>query len=310
MAKVVLSGSSNLTHTQNDIGETVKRALDRLNFDFNRRIKKVVIKPNLCYYWKCSTGETTDPKVVSSVIDYVRERVGTEVDIMVAESDASAMKTKFAFTILGYDKLCQAKRVKLLNLSEGRIQDVAVSVHGKDLVLPINEVLLNADLIINVPKVKTHNFVGATCSLKNIFGAISKPKKYDYHKMISHVIVGANKIVRSHIVVVDGFICKGACTKRLGAVLAGDDALATDFIAFRIMGFNPRKIAHLDLAEREGIGQAENIELVEDIPLSDLRKNFPRRSLTNALFSRNLQMKLLRAYALIADDIVPPFAEK
>ena len=60
---------------------------------------------------------------------------------------------------------------------------------------------MNADLVINVPKLKTHNFIGVTCAMKNIFGAISKPKKYSYHENIVNVIVAANKIVPSDIVV-------------------------------------------------------------------------------------------------------------
>ena len=143
------------------------------------------------------------------LIDYVRQKLGANIDISVAEADASAMKTKYSFSVLGYDKICQEKNVKLINLSEGEKRDVPVEVAGKNLVLPINEILLNADLVINVPKLKTHDYVGTTCALKNMFGAISKPRKYSYHKMLSHVIVGVNKIVKSHITVVDGFIVKG-----------------------------------------------------------------------------------------------------
>ncbi|GAH40980.1 unnamed protein product [marine sediment metagenome] len=61
------------------------------------------------YYWDASTGETTDPRIVSSIIDSLRNRFGDNVDICVVESDASAMRTKYAFKVLGYDKLCEEK---------------------------------------------------------------------------------------------------------------------------------------------------------------------------------------------------------
>jgi uncharacterized protein (DUF362 family) len=310
MAKVVLTKSKTQNYTETDIIDTVERAFDKLDFDFSKEIKKIVIKPNLCYYWNYSTGETTDPRVVSSVIDYIRRKLGTDADISVAEADASAMKTKFAFTVLEYDKLCQTKKVKLINLSEGKIRDVPVKVGEKDLSLPINEILLNADLIINIPKLKTHNFVGATCSLKNVFGAISKPRKYGYHKMINHVIVGANKIVKSHIIIVDGLIAKGSFPKKLGVILAGDDALATDFTAARIMGFNPKRIAHLNLAEKERIGQTRNIKLIEDVKLSEVKTEFPGFNHMMHNFSWNLQLKLLRGYVTVVGDVLPPFVEK
>jgi uncharacterized protein (DUF362 family) len=270
----------------------------------------LVIKPNLCYYWNYSTGETTDPRVVSAVIDYVRCKLGKDVSISVVEADASAMKTRYSFRVLGYDKLCQAKNVKLENLSEGNIADVKVTVREKEIVLPINEILLKADLIINVPKLKTHNFVGATCALKNMFGAISKPRKYTYHNMISDVIVGVNKIVKSHITVVDGLIVRGSHPKKLGVILAGDDPLATDFIAAEIMGFNPKKLAYLNLAMKEQIGQIKNIGLVEkDVKLAEIKKNFPGYNHLIHRISWNLQLKLLRSYAAVVGDVLPPILE-
>jgi len=307
MAKVVLTSIKTRNFADDDIEEAVERAIDRLDFHFGDALQNVVIKPNLCYYWNYSTGETTDPRVVSAVIDYVRDKVGNDPNIVVAEADASAMKTEYSFRVLGYDKLCQEKNVKLENLSEGNIVDVKVNVSGKDVVLPINEILLNADLVINVPKLKTHNFVGATCALKNMFGAISKPRKYSYHEMISHVIVGVNKIVRSDIIVVDGIICRGARPKKLGAIITGDDCVATDFIAAKIAGFNPKRIQHLVMAKKEKIGHINNIELIEDYgKLTEIKKNFPRYNYSMRKFSFRMQLKMLKMYARLTGDIIPP----
>ena len=106
--------------SSHEIDSAVEKAIDNLNYDFSG-INNVVIKPNLCYYWNASTGETTDSRVVCAVIKYVREKIGKDVNITVAEADASAMRTKFAFSILGYDELCQKNNVALKNLSEGNI---------------------------------------------------------------------------------------------------------------------------------------------------------------------------------------------
>jgi uncharacterized protein (DUF362 family) len=311
MTKVVLTSVKAPLFSERDIYGAVEGAIDRLKFKFDNNIKTVVIKPNLCYYWNSSTGETTDGRVVSAVIDYVRNKVGNDVDITVAEADASAMKTKFSFSVLGYDKLCQEKRVNLKNLSEGKIVDVQVKVRKKGFVLPINEILLNADLVINIPKLKTHNFVGATCALKNMFGAIAKPRKYSYHRMISDIIVGVNKIVKSHLTVVDGLIVRGSCTKKLGVILAGDDPLATDFVAARIMGFNPKRLPYLSLAAKEQIGAAQNIDLIEEgVMLAEVKKNFPHYNHFIHTISWNMQLRMLKIYARVIGDVLPPFLEK
>jgi uncharacterized protein (DUF362 family) len=310
MTKVVLAQTATLNFTEDDICNATEKALAKIEYDFSKKIKTVVIKPNLCYYWDYSTGETTDPRLVSAVIDWVRSKTGKDIDISVAEADASAMKTKFAFKVLGYDRLCQKKNVNLINLSQGEIRDVPVTVGKRNFSLPVNEILLNADLVINVPKLKTHNFVGTTCALKNMFGAISKPRKYSYHKMISHVIVGINKIVKSDLVVVDGLVAKGSYPKKLGVILAGNDALSIDLTAARIMGFNPQKVAHIDLAAKEQIGMSKNLLLIEDVKLAFLKKEFPHYNYRMHNIIMRMQIKLLKGYTNLTGDVFPPFIEK
>ena len=90
MNKVILSSLIDVSYK--NIVKCINNIVDDLevSFDYDR----ILIKPNLCYYWDYSTGQTTDPRVVSAIIDVIRERVGNDVDICVAESDASAMKTR------------------------------------------------------------------------------------------------------------------------------------------------------------------------------------------------------------------------
>ena len=311
MAKVVLTSTLTKNFSKKEIDNTVARAIDLLGFSFNDEMKDVIIKPNLCYYWDYSTGETTDPRIVSALIDYVRRQLGDDVNIFIAEADASAMKTKYSFRILGYDKLSRTKNVKLMNLSNGDIVNVKVNISGKEFELPVNKILLESNLVINVPKLRTHNFVRITCALKNMFGAIAKPRKYDYHKMLSHAIVGINKIVRSNINLVDGLIARGSTARRLGVLVAGNDPLATDFIAAEIMGVNPRNIGYLRLAEKEQIGTVSNIELIEDdIKLTEIKNKFPSYSYFRHEVSWKMQLKMLRIYAALVGDVIPPVLEQ
>jgi len=276
MAKVTVT-SVKQPFLSEEINAAVARSIDKLNYDFSK-VKTVYIKPNLCYYWNASTGETTDGRIVGAVIAYLKSKIG-DVSITVAEADASAMKTKFAFGILGYKDLCEKYSVPLQNLSEGNIVERTVTVGNQDITLPFNEDLLNADLIINVPKLKTHNFVGATVGLKNMFGAISKPRKYSYHKNITNVIVAANKIVKSHLTVVDGLIVRGSCPKKLGAIITGDNVLSTDYVAAKVMGFSPMRVSYLHLAAKEQLGPVTKIGIIEDgITLAEIKKNFPHYS--------------------------------
>jgi uncharacterized protein (DUF362 family) len=311
MAKVVLTTLNDNDFSDRGIDDAVRRAVDKLSCSFDSEIRRIVLKPNLCYYWDYSTGETTDPRVVSAVIDYVRDRLGRAVDITVAEADASAMKTRYSFRALGYDQLCRSKMVKLQNLSEGNIVNTKVNVEKKEITLPINEILLKADLIINIPKLKAHNFIGFTCALKNMFGAISKPRKYSYHTIISEIIVGVNKIVRTNVTLVDGLVVRGSYTKKLGAILAGDNPLSTDFVAAKVMGFNPKRLPYLNLACKEQLGETKGIDLIEEnTKLAEVKKRCPYYNHLTHTISQNLQMRMLRTYTAITGDVLPPFLEK
>ncbi|WNZ29246.1 MAG: DUF362 domain-containing protein [Candidatus Bathyarchaeota archaeon] len=307
MSKVVLT-SVQKSFTDQGIQSTVSRAFELLDYKYPKKLETVIIKANLCYYWDYSTGETTDPRVISAIIDYLRAKFGQDLNIIVSEADATAMKTRHAFKILGYDKLCKDKNVELVNLCDGEIVEKETTVNGKPMVLPVHKILLDADLVINVPKMKVHNLVGMTCSLKNMFGAISKPRKFSYHPNLHSTIVGINKLVKSDICIVDGLIVHGKYAKKTGFILAGDDALATDFVVAKIMNFNPHSVSHLKLAEKEKVGNVNNIELIEDgISLKAAKQSFPQTSFLVHKISWALQLRLLDVYFKLSGDICPPF---
>jgi len=311
MANIVLTSTVSKNFAYKDIQDTVRRSFDLLGYNFEKKIDTVLIKPNLCYYWDYSTGETTDPRVVSAIIDCLRAIFGDDISIFVGEADASAMKTKYSFKMLGYEELSRMKEVDLINLSEGDVVEKQVSVKDNELTLAVNKMLLESDLVINVPKLRTHNVVGITCSLKNMFGAIAKPRKFGYHKNLDEVIVGINKLVKSDVCIVDGIIARGKYPKKMGLILAGDDALATDFVVAKILGFNPRRIEYLRLAEKEKVGEVDDIKLMEDkTSFTEAKRLFPTSSYLLHKLSWGLQLKLLKTYSKISGDVIPPILKE
>ena len=87
-----------LGHTDNDqksIRSTIFEVLDSVKPITNRNVQSVIIKPNLCYYWHTTTGETTDPRVVSGLTDWVRDRFGDNT-----ESADKVLINPFFFALL------------------------------------------------------------------------------------------------------------------------------------------------------------------------------------------------------------------
>lgn len=271
-----------------------------------KSVNSVIIKPNLCYYWDASTGQTTSPKLVGALIEFLRSHWRNDPEILIAEADASAMKTKYVFRMLGYEDLAKDKEVQLLNLSEKPIANCRTTIESLNVELPFSKRLLDTDLLINVPKLKYHRFPKVTCALKNIFGAIAKPYKFSYHPAFSRTIVAANQIVKSDIVLVDGLVVLGNHPKIMKTLLLGQDALAMDYTVSNIMGFNPRSVKYLRLAKREGLGDGDEFEIIGEASLEELKRRFPSVSYWKQRISWGLQLWMVKTYARIVGDTIPP----
>lgn len=291
-----------------EIRNSVSEALRLINFKPNSHVKSVVIKPNLCYYWDADTGYTTDPRIVAVIIDWVREVCG-DVDIKIAEADASAMRTKYAFPVLGYEKLAKEKKVELFNLSEDVLVDRTVKVDDHEISFKVPQVLLDSDLFINVPKLKIMKIVKITCAMKNLFGCIGTPRKVVYHKFLNEAIVGINKILHPHLTIVDGLVALGRYPTKLGLLMAGTDPFAVDWVASQIMGYRPSNVKFLEIAIKEGLGNLKNVS-VHGEKMSEFAKTFPKEGIISTGFLWSIEFWLLKTYRRLVGDLVPPVLEE
>jgi len=261
--------------TNTDIKQAIEKSLDLIEYSFEKEIRNVVIKPNLCYYWDYSTGQTTDPNFVAELIDIIRHKVSHNVNVSVIESDASAMKCEYAFKILGYEKMANHHDVTLVNLSEETAKEVNVRVQDQSFSFNVPLIIQNADLRINVPKIKYMIKTKISCALKNIFGCNPYPNKFKYHRMLDEIIVALNKIMKFDLCILDGIIVSGSQPCKLGLVMASRDPVALDVAAARIAGVNPSSVRHIMLANQEGIGN--NALIPRGANPSSFKSKYPKK---------------------------------
>jgi uncharacterized protein (DUF362 family) len=272
-----------------ELKQGISRSLDLIHYNFLANTKNIVIKPNMCYYWDYTTGQTTDPQFIGSLIELIRERISQEVKISIVESDASAMKCKYAFKLLGYEKLFRDYGVRLVNLSEDKNDTVKVDVGSQRFNIRVPSTIQNADLKINVTKIKySLEKIKITCALKNIFGCNPYPKKFKYHSKLGETIVALNKAMKFNLCLVDGNIVSGIQPRRLGLVMASTDPVAIDAAAAKIAGVNPKGIRYIQLAAKEGIGNASFIE--KGAPLDYFRERYPRENAQRKLMSQAYEL--------------------
>lgn len=294
--------------SQDSIRDSVSKILDFIDYKNKKTVNSVAIKPNLCYYWKSSTGYTTDPRVVSGVIDIVCEKYGNDIPIRIVESDATAMRTKHAFTLLDYRDLAVEQNVELFNLSNDNIIKEKVEVNGREITFEVPGSLLKTDLFINIPKLKVMRETHITCALKNIFGCIASPRKIVYHPYLEEAIVGINKILHPHLTFVDGLTALSNSPIKLNLLMGSIDPFSIDWIASQIMGYNPSKIGFLKMAMKEKLGNPTGINTYGD-NIASFRSEFNK---VNNLFSKwsfSIMLKLIKIYASLVGDIIPPILE-
>jgi uncharacterized protein (DUF362 family) len=271
-----------------NVKKAIEDSLDLIDYRFQKDIRKVAIKPNMCYYWDFSTGQTTDPKFVATLIEILRERISPDVDMSIVESDASAMKCKYAFKFLGYEKMAKNHDLRLVNLSEDESEKAEVTVGNEKFSFMMPHTIKNADLLISLPKIKYMVQTKISCALKNTFGCNPYPNKFEYHQKLDEAIVGLNKLIKFGLFILDGIIVSGIRPRRLCLVMASQDPVALDAAAARLAGVNPKSVQHVTLASKEGLG---NISFIpKGISPKFFEKNYPRKGYTNKIMSSGYKL--------------------
>jgi len=261
--------------------ETVYRALDLVRYD--KALKGhdfVLVKVNFITTKTWETGATTDPLVVEAIIHKLRD---LHVEVLVVESDANMTNATKAFKVTGMAEMCERNGVEWLNLRH--VKD-RIELH-----VPDGEVLskimvpriVAESAIISAAKLKTHDRTVVTLGMKNMFGLLPDKFKGKYHlKGISKVITDINSVLRPNITLIDGFMAmegrgpvRGSPVK-MDTIIAGEDPVATDAVASRVMGFDPLNIPHIRRAYEKGLGEMNDIEIIGET-IESVRRKFKRR---------------------------------
>jgi uncharacterized protein (DUF362 family) len=238
----------------------------------------VLIKPNLCWSNITSRPVNTDYRVVAEIVRQVRA-LGAGRIIIAEGPFGPECFTEAMLAYNHYDKIPDVELVSLNTLTKDDCYERTGrnSVTGKALFIP--KIYVDADVVITVAKMKTHNAGMVTLGLKNAFGV---PPRSIYgtsgstsgSKLLLHndydfnaAIVEINLIRTPDFVVIDGIVAgEGSGPLKntpvdARIIIAGRDIVAVDTVAATFMGFNPAKIPHLALAHSAGLGEGDLEEI-------------------------------------------------
>lgn len=245
---------------------------------------KVLVKINhLSPASPADRGIITHPVFVEAILHLLK---GYSANITVGddiESNASD-----GFTVSGFREMCKRTGVDLVNFREkGFIETECSGYFLKKAYF--SKVALDADVIVNLPKLKTHSLTVFTGGVKNMYGIIPNGLRIRFHgeyvrpEDFSQVLVDIFSAIKPQLTVMDGVLAMegegpaSGSLREVGVVLASQDTVALDAVATKIIGLDPMDVYTTKYAaeRRLGIGDLRDIEVVgerlEDVTVTDFK---------------------------------------
>lgn len=221
------------------------------------RGRKVLLKPNLVEPIRSCPQMTTNPAVVVATANVFRNW-GAEV--VVGEGPGHMRDTELALIESGMQEALADAGLRFVDLNYSQLGYQKNG--GRATVLDgfhFPREVVEADLIVSLPKMKTHHWVGYTGALKNLYGVIPGvrygwPKNVLHYAGIPQSIFDINATLPKTVSIVDGILAMEGdgpimgSPKQMGLLVIGTNNTAVDATLGRIMGFEPSKIEYLKLA--------------------------------------------------------------
>jgi uncharacterized protein (DUF362 family) len=237
---------------QSDLASVLHETLREFNPPV--RGKVVLLKPNLI---------TLDPQGITNtnpvVIAATREsflRLGA-AEVFIGDGSGIDRDSQAILESMHLREFTGPLAKIFVDLNVDDVERVALQTRAsrlKELYFP--KILLRADFVVSMPKLKTHHWAGVTLSLKNMFGTVPGacygwPKNVLHWAGIDRAILDVNAAVRPDFAIVDGIVgmegngpIQGAL-KPSGVLILGDDPVAVDSTCARVMGLLPEKVKHI-----------------------------------------------------------------
>jgi uncharacterized protein (DUF362 family)/Pyruvate/2-oxoacid:ferredoxin oxidoreductase delta subunit len=253
--------------------------------------KKVLLKLNLL---SSSLGPehavNTHPAVVRALVDFFQKDVGAEVYIGDSCGSVRDGSTNKAFKVTQLDKVTEDTGAKWVNFDKDKHINIKKSNGATLPTFRMARTVKDVDLVVSVPKLKTHGLTMYTGALKNTLGVIPAKGKKDVHiqapkpAIFAQALVDVYEEVVPHLTLIDAIVGmegngpNAGNPRKVGLIIAGNNGVALDAVASSIIGYDPLGIPTIRYAQDRGLGTADlnkidiKGERLEDVSIPDFKK--------------------------------------
>ncbi len=226
--------------------------------------KRVVLKPNLVEYHRDKVINT-HPHVVAAAIELCRREGAAEV--IVAEGPGHWRNVEHLVKASGLGDVLRHHNVRFVDLNHDEpVRALNLARLTKLEHLYLAHTVATAEVLISLPKLKTHHWAGATLSLKNLFGTLPGicygwPKNELHWRGIDNSIVDIAATRTPNLAIVDGIVGMegdgplNGTPRPMGVLVMGADLVAVDATCCRLMQLDPAKVGYLVMAHGKKLGQ-------------------------------------------------------
>jgi uncharacterized protein (DUF362 family)/Pyruvate/2-oxoacid:ferredoxin oxidoreductase delta subunit len=259
------------------VREALTKLLDPLGGmgEFVKPGQKVLLKVNLLAAKPPERAITSHPEIIRAVAQAVRQAGG---EPSIGDSPAGAVKgVKRYWKETGIGPLAEEMSIPVVNFETSGVVRKVVGKRSYYLAKPV----LECDVLINLPKMKTHGLLMLTGAVKNMYGAIPGLRKAELHRDnprpndFASVVVDIYSKAKPKLTIMDGILGmdgNGPASGNLRwmkMLLASGDGIALDATFSRLVGIKPRDVFTTRIASERGLGQVDEIEVVGE-KLEDL----------------------------------------
>jgi uncharacterized protein (DUF362 family)/NAD-dependent dihydropyrimidine dehydrogenase PreA subunit len=297
------------SYDESQVRGAIEKSLENINFEIKDN-QKVMIKPNVLGQHKPEDHVTTHPAIVDAVVKIFKKK---NCKVIIGESSGFYKEggTKKALEMSGMKKVAEDNDIELVNLETKPI----LKIEDKDAIVyknpHITSLIKEVDLIVNLPKLKTHTLMKYTGAVKNLFGCIPGGKKQQLHAFaqrpdkFGQLLVDIYQNIKPELNIMDAVIGlegngpgSAGLPKKTGLIISSKNAPALDIVASDIIGYNPMDIYTNMYCTKRKLVNKEEIEIIGKKPTINYKKPINVSNVPSWLTNWFMSQAVMNPYAI------------
>ncbi len=295
----------------------LRSIIDLLGIKDNFKGKSILLKPNAL---APSKNAFTPPEMIKELIKIIKDDAK---EIFVGDSTMTKTLTSITFKRSKIKKICEEEGVKLINFFES--ERIKVKLNHPDYDIEENiylpKEIHDVDLVINIPKLKTHNGYVYTGAIKNLFGLLGNKmnmhmthkNKIEFQQMLADIyfaVEETNKTefpkvltVMDAVIAMEGKGPRSGKPRKIGLLIAGFNPAAVDIVGYTLMNGNPKDLeAIYSLAKRTELPMdISQLEIVGNANYKDfIVRDFKKPKIA---ILKNVQVRKGKFYSKIIEKM-------